>query len=465
MMRSIRVRLTLWNVGVLALILVVLGAVFYYRVRVVALAAVDRGMARFAQHYLEDPDGREAHLPRGELAPRLLDAQGKPLLASDPADGPWDRLGFAQALAGRKSYATIQANGEPARVFSLPLERGGRVVGVAQFTRSLTQVQQDEDQMVRTLLLLIPWGLLIAGLGGAFLTDRALRPVRHIAHAASRIEAENLSGRLPTSGGDEFSHLAETFNAMLGRLERAFRDLGQAYERLESAYEQQRRFTADASHELRTPLAIVKANASLALSGQRTAEQYREKLQAVDGAADRMSRIVQDLLLLARSDAGQLSYDLTPTPLAPVLEQATEAVQAVGPAPVRLDLPPRAVCVPGHADSLTRLFGNLLENALRHTPGEGCVTLSLVTEGGDAVVRVADTGEGIPPEHLPHVTERFYRVDAARARKDGGTGLGLSICRSVVEMHGGEMTIESMVGQGTTVTVRLPLAGQTCLPE
>ena len=456
MMRSVRVRLTLWNVGVLALILVVLGGVFFFRVRVVALAAVDRGMAQYASHYLRDTDGRDQHGPRGELAPRLLDAQGKPASAGE---GPWDRGSFNRALAGRKAYAMIWVKGEPVRVFSLPLERQGRVVGVAQFARSLTQVKQDEEQMVGTLLTLIPWGLLVAGVGGAFLTDRALRPVRHITLAASRIEAENLSGRLPTTGGDEFSHLAETFNGMLGRLERAFRDLGQAYERLEHAYEQQRRFTADASHELRTPLAIIKANASLALAGQRTPEQYREKLQSVDGAADRMSRIVQDLLLLARSDAGQLSYDLVPTPLGDALKQSVEAVRSLGRAPVRLDLPAGPVCVPGHEDSLVRLFGNLLENALRHTPEGGCVTLSLTSEGGKAVVRVSDTGEGIAPEHLPHVMERFYRVDAARARRDGGTGLGLAICRSIVEMHDGVMGIESAIGLGTTVTVRLPLAG------
>ena len=465
MMRSVRTRLTLWNVGVLALILVVLGGVFFFRVRVVALAAVDRGMARYARHYLSDPEERDLHGPPGDLAPRLLDSQGKLTSPSSSGDGPWDRDSFNRALAGRKVYAMIQVKGEPVRVFSLPLERQGRFVGVAQFARSLTQMKQDEEQMMGTLLALIPWGLLVAGVGGAFLTDRALRPVRQITLAASRIEAENLSGRLPATGGDEFSHLAETFNGMLGRLERAFCDLGQAYERMEHAYEQQQRFTADASHELRTPLAIIKANASLALAGQRTPEQYREKLQSVDGAADRMSRIIQDLLLLARSDASQLPCDLVPTSLGDVLRQAGETVRDLGPAPVRLDLPAGPICVPGHEDSLVRLFGNLLENALRHTPEGGCVTLSLMSEGENAVVRVSDTGEGIALEHLPHVTERFYRVDAARARRDGGTGLGLAICQSIVEMHDGTMGIESAVGLGTIVTVRLPLANEGPRPQ
>lgn len=466
-LRSVRTRLILWNVGILALVLATLGVVFYCRVRVVALGAVDRRMAGYARRYLSErspgalPLVPGLHGSAGEFEPRLLDLQGHPLGASSfsSSEGaPWDRAGFAEAREGRKVYATITVNGEPARLLSLPLEQQGHIIGVAQFARSLAQVQQDEDQMVGTLLTLIPLGLLIAGAGGAFLTDRALRPVRQITFAASQIEAQNLSGRLAVAGGDEFAHLAETFNGMLGRLERAFRDLGQAYERLESAYQQQQRFTADASHELRTPLAIIKANTSLALTGSRTADQYKEKLQSVDAAADRMNRIVQDLLSLARADAGQRSDLLTPTALAEVLEQAVAAVRELGPAPIRLHLPTQPIRVQGHADSLVRLFGNLLENAVRHTPADGCIQVFADSGDGQAIVQVSDTGDGIAAEHLPRVTERFYRVDAGRARRHGGTGLGLAICQSIVDSHGGEMQIESAAGRGTTVTIRLPLA-------
>lgn len=171
-----------------------------------------------------------------------------------------------------------------------------------------------------------------------------------------------------------------------------------------------------------------------------------------------MNRIVQDLLLLARSDADQLAYVLQPTPLADVLRQATALLPGTERAPVTRDLPSPAPWVQGDAHSLVRLFGNLLENAAHYTPATGRITVSAENRDAAVVIAVADTGEGIAPEHLPHVTERFYRAEAARSRVQGGTGLGLSICRSIVEAHHGDLTIESVVGQGTTVRVTLARA-------
>ena len=250
-------------------------------------------------------------------------------------------------------------------------------------------------------------------------------------------------------GKDEFSELAGTFNGMLGRLELAFTRLGQALE-------QQRRFTADASHELRTPLTIIKANTSLALEEERSNAEYRRALEAADRAADATNRIVQDLLLLARGDAGQLRMELRPLHINEVLERAVEAFESFSTAPIAREWTEPSLLVPGDSHHLLRLFSNLLENAVRHTPPTGRITVTAGAEGDSAVVRITDTGEGIPPEHLPHVCERFYRVDAARARRHGGTGLGLAICQSIAEAHHGSLAIESVVGLGTTVIVRLP---------
>ncbi len=335
------------------------------------------------------------------------------------------------------------------RVFSVPLRRDEIVVGAVQVAFPLTDINRAIASLNRTLLTLAPLALLIAGAGGAFLTDRALRPVRHISQAAEQIEAKDLSGRLPVTGKDEFSELARTFNAMLGRLEEAFT-------LLEKAFEQQRRFTADASHELRTPLTVIKANTSLALRGTRTVEDYRRALEAADRAADMTTSIVQDLLLLARSDAGNLGLSADVMPIQQVLERASEAVRNPENAPVRLNIFDADLSVVGNENELIRLFSNLLENAARHTPVDGTITVTAHSEEKTLVVTVADTGEGIPPEHLPHVTERFYRVDASRTRPSGGTGLGLAICRSIVEAHGGTLSITSAVGKGTTVTVTLP---------
>jgi signal transduction histidine kinase len=257
-------------------------------------------------------------------------------------------------------------------------------------------------------------------------------------------------------GHDEFSELAATFNGMLSRLEQAFTQREQAFTQLAEALERQRRFTADASHELRTPLTIIKANTSLALEEERSKVEYQRALEAADRAADTTTRIVQDLLLLARGDAGQLQMDRCPVPIGEVLERAADAFRGSRVAPISVVLSDPSLMVLGGPHHLLRLFSNLLENAVRHTRRTGSITVSVEQEKDGVVVRVRDTGEGIPPEHLPHVYERFYRVDAARNRRQGGTGLGLAICQSIVEAHDGSLTIESVVGEGTTVTVRLP---------
>jgi len=223
-----------------------------------------------------------------------------------------------------------------------------------------------------------------------------------------------------------------------------------------------------ASHELRTPLSIVKANTSLALEHAWPEERYREFLAAIDTAAGRQTRIVEELLFLARADAGRLARDVGPVCLMEALEEAGEFAQRRGPDPgeavsrpnrpcIRLDSIDPALVVSGSGSELTRLFTNLLENASRHTPPEGTITVSASVNAMSVTVTVADTGEGIAPEHLPHLGERFYRVDAARSTATGGNGLGLAICRSITEAHGGRMTIESKLGEGTAVRIQLLL--------
>jgi signal transduction histidine kinase len=275
--------------------------------------------------------------------------------------------------------------------------------------------------------------------------------------------AEDLSQRLEVTGKDELGQLAATFNGMIARLEGAFHGLGEAnrnleeaYRKLEAAYQERRRFTGDASHEPRTPLTRIKGSTSLALSGPHDADSYREALEIADEAADAMTRIVQDLLLLARSDAGQLPIQRRPTRLVECVQKAVYSLADQPGAPVRLAFPESDPQVLGDTDHPTRLFVNLLENALRHTPAEGEIRVTVESSGSDWVITVADTGEGIPPEHLPHVRERFYRVDAARTGGRGGTGLGLAICESIVRAHGGSLSIESEIGRGTRVTVTLP---------
>ena len=491
---SVRLRLTLWSVLVLAVALLAYGALLRYQVQRDIVRGIDVDLTRFARWIdanppLPQPFPPEAHferrpnngpgadgnrpgrngptngapprMGRRRTQPRFFTVEGKPKYSDSPDEArPWDPATFPlSARHGRQVFSTITvaaaaADDERMRVLSFPLhDEQGRINGVLQAARPLTEVEWVIGQLTRTLLTFVPFSLLIAAVGGAFLTSRALRPVRHITQAAGRIEAQDLSLRLPVAGGDEFAHLAATFNGLLERLERAF--------------EQQRRFTADASHELRTPLAGIKVNTSLALRGERTPEQYRQTLRTVDRATDTATRIVQDLLLLARSDSRGLDLRRIPTPVSDVLLSAIQGVETVLPgpngtspptAPITITVSEPALTVLGDAHHLVRLFTNLLENAVRHTPPHGriCVTASALND--QVTVDVADTGEGIAPDHLAHVCERFFRSDDSRTRASGGTGLGLAICKSIVEAHGGRLVVESAVGQGTRVRVTLPRA-------
>ena len=478
---SFRARLALWNVGVLGVVLVGFCQAQRFCVHTGMTQGIDRELAaradRVASGVLEfgswnDLSGKEV---RGELAPvrdpmasleadvervaafrrpRLLNAAGACI---DPwgASGPWDPRSVPDALAGRRGYSTIMADGERVRVLSQPLVRDGRVIGAVQVAREMGEFEQVRDRQLRMLMALIPFALLLSGAGALVLTDRGLRPVREVARAAQEIGAGDLSRRLAVTGTDELAQLAATFNGMLARLEEAFRHCEQAYGDLRAAFDQQQRFTADASHELRTPLTRIKVSASLALSGAQPPSAYRKALEIVDEAADQMHRLLHDLLLLARSGAGRLRMRLDALDLREILEQVASAVPPPGRA-IILDVRVPSLPVRGEADALNRLFANLLENALRYTPASGRITLSGWTENNEVVLQVADTGEGIPPEHLPHVFERFYRADAARNRDRGGTGLGLSICESIVAAHHGTIAIVSEPGRGTVVTIRLP---------
>lgn len=371
---------------------------------------------------------------------RFLPLPGMPF----QRDHPWDNNAYYQATREQRDlYTTVTSGEETLRVLThLVHGMNGAPVGVVQCAYPLTEMDRALGSLDRTLFTTIPLALLIAGLGGAFLTDRALRPVRRITRTAEQIGAEDLSRRLPVGNDDEFAHLSCTFNAML--------------ERLEGAFNRQRRFTSDASHELKSPLTVIKANTSLALKTPRTPEEYVRRLQAIDHAADNMRALVEDLLLLARADEGLLARNLERISLNSILQEVADSTYRPDTASMSLVLPDHTVFLDGDRRELTRLFSNLISNAMRHTPATGHVAISAKDEGEVVSVFVKDTGEGIPAEHLPHLGERFYRVDASRARIHGGSGLGLAICRSIVEAHHGTLTFHSEVNLGTTVQVTLP---------
>ncbi len=463
---SVRSRLTLWNIGIFALVLSGFLLIAHFTVHSFLLADLDHGLddmanrqvrmltrAMDSHRQIPPPDPRRRRPVR---LVRLFDLSGHTLVlfgsGTTPAEPPWDDQGYHKAVAGIASFASTQDNGTPLRVLSRPLVLNNRQVGVMQVAVSYAEAQSLLNSFTALLALLFPCALALAGMAGLLLTNRVLQPVRQLIHSADSIHHEDLSQRLPVVGGDEFALLSTTINSMLARLE-------VAYALLQQSVEKERRFTADASHELRTPLTAIKVNTSLALRGERTPVQYREALLAIDQAGGIMQRLVQDLLLLARADSGQLTLQCRPVdPHALFSTAITLTAQDKAHAAIYVADCPEPVTIQGDMHHLQQVIINLLENALRYTPAHGAITLTAAATDDRVLLTVADTGEGIEPEHLPHLGERFYRIDAARSREHGGTGLGLSICKSIIDAHGGTMSIDSTVGQGTRVSISLPRA-------
>jgi heavy metal sensor kinase len=455
MQTSIRFRLTAWYVAALALMLLLLGGATFLSARAGLYHWLDEALGDRAEALSEEVrlvgdkprlnrhDERETTYAGAEDAYLLLDGSGKAALARGPeAESLSQATAVAAALRGRPGASTTSTDrGRRWRVASQPILSQGKVAAVILVAHDLGELDEVMERLALIMLALMPLALLAAGAGGYALAGRALAPVDQITRAANEISERDLSERLPVATADELGRLATTFNALI--------------ERLQQAFERQRQFTADASHELRTPLAIIRAMTGQKLMRRRDPEEYEDALRQIDEAAAYMSKLATHLLTLARADAGHLTLERERLDLTELLEHvASQVGEASGRSiPVHA---PGAVSVLGDPMRLTELFLNLLENATKHTPPDGTVEVSVGPDGARVTVAVRDTGVGIPPEHLPFIFERFYRVDTARAREEGGAGLGLAIARWIAEWHGGGIRAESEPGRGTTMTVTLP---------
>ncbi|MGH9593097.1 MAG: sensor histidine kinase, partial [Bryobacteraceae bacterium] len=298
-------------------------------------------------------------------------------------------------------------------------------------------------ELLRNLLLgLIPLVIAIACVGGAWLSRRAMKPVNDIAAAALTISIENLSERLPVPAtGDEIARLSEVLNTMFARLESAVNTLSQ--------------FVADASHELRTPLAVIRTSAELALRRARTPEGYRDSLNEVVAEAERMTRLVEDLLILARKDAEMVEMPLAPLDLREVLRDlCTEihSLAAMRQVEIKAVLGDAPAIVSGNRAAVHRLFLVLLDNALKYSRPGGEVIVTIDPER--LCVKVQDFGAGIGEADLPHIFKRFYRAD--RARSGGGHGLGLALAETIARAHAAAIEVQSTEGAGSIFQVMFP---------
>jgi heavy metal sensor kinase len=298
-----------------------------------------------------------------------------------------------------------------------------------------------------SLLIGVPLLGLVAVGGGLFLVSRALAPVVQIARSAEHITLHNLNERLPlTNTGDELEHLSLALNRMIARLNEAF--------------EQNRRFLADASHELRTPLAALRGEMESVVEQARTLPELSDRAGSVLEEVDRLAKIVDALFAISRLDAGESQQEWERFDLAPLAASTTEQMSLLAEdkgIAVACNVQGK-VSVDGDRARIKQVVVNLLDNAIKYTPPGGTINLNVHARGGKAVLEVVDTGMGIPASALPHIFERFYRVDQARSRDAGGAGLGLAIVKSICAAHGGKVEVESAEGKGSQFTVELPLA-------
>ena len=482
---SLRFRLTLWFVAILGIVVAIFGAFIYStqarEIHAIALEQLAVKTRQLVTYYRLaglrfTSDGKlfvptlandSPFLEQDEILV-LVDPQGKVISSQGPiSQAGADKLaayGLQHGVeAGPFSYVVAETAAAGA-LFQEEYYFALAPMPIAENTAALLILGSSADpggQLQRLLLTLLLGGggtLIVAWLGGYWLAYRAMRPVQVITRTAHEISETDLSRRLRIKAQDELGELANTFDEMLARLQAAF--------------DRQRQFTADASHELRTPLTIISLETDRALASRRSAEDYQGSLRVIRSENEYMSRLVSDLLTLARMDAGQTmlkreALDLSDVAL-DVIERLAPIAQQRGVTLLPGTLP--EVRVAGDRQYLEQMAANLVENAIKYAGGQGkFVRVETGCDASDAWLRVSDNGPGIAPEHLSHVFDRFYQVDEARSRStespDGaglsvaalaGSGLGLSIVRWVAQAHGGDVHVHSEIGKGSIFQVNLP---------
>lgn len=460
---SIRARLTLWYSALLAVTVFILAGAAYALLWYGSLQDMDDALQGVAQ-------ALEQRAPRrgNPFVPAEVDALFRRFFGFSP----WDRYvqhrdllsppdprrrqapsgtlplsaeARSNAAAGRETYETVEGLTDyPVRVLTKPVVAGGRVRNVIQVGMSQENLYATRRRFLWVMATVLPFGLLLAAGGGWALARRALAPVENMAEAARRISAEQLAERLEESGtGDELDRLSGVLNAMLERLDLSFR--------------QMRQFSADASHELQTPLTILQGELEVALRSPRSPAAYRDVILSALQEIERMTVLVEGLLLLARADAGMLRLDLKPMDAAQLLAEVYERTRILAQSrSISLDLEalePRIVSA--DRERLRRVLLNLVDNAIKYTPAGGRVTLSLQQRAEGVCLLVRDTGIGLSEAEQEHVFQRFHRAGSARDHGAQGSGLGLCIARSIVEAHGGTLQVASRPGEGSTFTVCL----------
>jgi heavy metal sensor kinase len=453
---SIRVKLTAWYVAILVASLSVFGIAAVVAMRKGIEKSVDESLEGQADG-VEETRGRVLHEQPERLQDELREHQElreqADFLQVCDQNGRWiyrSRLmaHYDLPVPARASYSAynVMSVDLPLRVLVREMNAGSDTYRI-QVAIPMDDFYEAIDRFKWTVLLLSPLVIVLASSGGYWLSRRALAPVDQITRAAQDINSNNLAKRLDVPpSGDELQRLSETLNSMLGRLESSFNRITQ--------------FTADASHELRTPLALMRTTTEVSLRTSHTVDEYRDAHEEVLSELETTSSLLENLMVLARADAGVETLQRAPINLAESLRDACKdgrVLAQVKQLRFTENIDAQELFVEGDSRALHRLFLILIDNAVKYTPSGGSIAVKLRRSNDSALAEFRDTGIGIAADDLPRIFDRFYRADKARSRELGGVGLGLSIARWVAETHRGSIEVQSTPGAGSVFVVRLPV--------
>jgi heavy metal sensor kinase len=463
MFDSVRTRLTFWYAGVLALSLMAFAVLVYYAAAGIFYARQEETLRSTAETvasaYVQELEEEKSVAKANEVVlaemvfpnryVEVVDTEGRVVAWSSNLSG-------RQLIVPTQTFTEVRQRGvsflvlNNLRVAVVPLSPDrNKQLGFAVVAEPLSVIEEGLRRLRRDFIAGVPLVLVLASLGGYFLARKSLAPIALMNEQTQRITAENLSTQLDVANPrDEVGGLATTINALLARLNAAFQE--------------QQRFIADASHELRTPIAVLRGETEVALERERATAEYKESLALIKDEAERLSRIVANLFILARQPIDDSAIVKLPVRLNKVVADCVRAAQVLATQKglrINVSSPLPEVELNGDDEMLKRMLLNLLDNAVKYTPTGGEVNVAVTSQNGNARIIVTDSGIGIPAEAQPHIFDRFYRVDKARSRALGGAGLGLSIARWIVEAHEGRLSVESTPGRGSAFTVDLPLKG------
>lgn len=457
---SIRLRLTLLYSSILALTLIAFSAILYVTQARTTLHEAKNELAnRAAYQIAKSPTHRDAaHSPRTDSSrigtvTQVRSLDGEVLYTSPNVEEtfilPLNADALQSAQQGDKTIEIDTVGTERLLIYNQPYTSEDGQSLIMQAAMSLA----DRDQNLATLGRILVAGSTIAVIGafgiGWLLAGLALRPINRLRQTAQTIGAERDFGRRVDYAGpnDEIGKLVTTFNDMLAELQTAFLQV-------EETLQTQRRFVADASHELRTPLTTLRGNIGLLQRTPPISEEDRsDVLGDMVDETERLMRLVNELLVLARADSGR-PLPQEPVQIKPLLEDVYHQVKLLAPHRTIKFQPGHDVTILGNSDALKQVVLVLLDNAIKHTPAQATVTLSTAQQNGQVAIQVSDDGPGIPSTHLPKIFDRFYRGDAARTSP--GAGLGLAIASELIQAHHGTLTVASEIGHGSTFTLTIP---------